>query len=125
MKMAIGKNKGKLYHDIFDLRDSYCFECSNIAMYEDNPDPNRVNKSCKIKVEPSKDNIKKALDDAKKDITEKINVIGKNSLLMEVNNEQEDALKTMIVASSVLNVWKTWFIEYFGDFDDNGEATTS
>ncbi len=64
--------EGKLYKEIFDKRDSICWCGGEI---DDVNDPYyRPPKTCKTKRKPTEEEIRKALDEAKKEIYKALSV---------------------------------------------------
>ena len=55
------------------------------------------------------------IDEAKKELVDKLDTVITNSLLMSTDNDQEYAMKAMIVLRTLVDVYKTWTKKWFGD----------
>lgn len=96
-------NEGELQKRILYMRDSMCFCGGEI---DDENDPNyRPFKSCKTKRKPTEEEIKQALDEAKKEFPWLEGFIINHP---ELNGGQ-------VIIEQCLMAQEKWFLKWFGD----------
>jgi len=91
-------NKGKLYEFIEEVR-------RNMNTPENMP--------CYIDDEM----IRYWLDEARKELTNRLHIVLDNSKLLTTNNDNEEIVKALILSDVIMHVYREWVIEYFGDIE--------